>query len=196
MRSRPYLHALLALPLTLGAGTSCKETYRTVDDRSLEKGAAVKLGSFHRQAIAAAGHRAWELRGSEAYIFEQKRKQTRMVAYGFEFKQYDEKGKTIATVRAIRGEVDYEAKRLYLTGNVEFENNARTILSQKMQYDLEEKIVTSDAPVVISERNLYTRCAGGIRVDQKTQRQVCRGPSGTHTRPPGKSEGGVDDIFQ
>ena len=185
-----------AFCLAAGLSLACTETYPTIEDRSLEKGAAVKLGKFHRQALAAAGYKAWELQGHEAYIFEKKRRQTRIVSYGFEFRQYDAKGKAIATIRAVRGEVDYDAKKLYLTGNVEFENNARTIRSQKMQYDTEEKIVTSDAPVVISERNLYTRCARGIYVDQKTQRQVCRGPVGTHTRPAGKSEGGVDDIFQ
>lgn len=197
MERNDHGHIALALLLVAGLlGSGCQETYPTVEDQSMEKGAAVKLGKFHRQAMAAAGHLAWELRGSEAYIFEKKRKQTRIVAYGFEFKQYDEKGKAIATVRAVRGEVDYDAKKLYLTGSVEFENDARRIMSQKMQYDIEEKIVTSDAPVVISERNLYTRCTRGIFVDQKSQRQVCRGPAGTHTRPAGKSESGIDDIFQ
>lgn len=183
-------------PLLTLCSIGCGETYRTVEDRSLEKGATVKLGSFQREALDPDGKPLWELKGKEAYIFEKKRQQTKLVAYGFSFRQFNPAGQVVAEVSAVRGEVDYTQKQLHLTGNVTFKGRARTITAQKMSYDIEEKVVTSDSEVVIQERNLYTRCARGVVVYQKTEKQICKGPAGTHSGQSGKSGSGVDDIFQ
>ena len=174
----------------------CGDTYRNVKDVSLEKKANIKIGKFYRQSLTHDGKRQWEILGEETYIFQSKKKQSRIIAYNFNFKQYDEKNKLSTEITAIRGEIDYSVKKLYLTGDGVFTSGSgRTIKSEKMTYNYEEKIMRSNAPVDILERGLYTHCRLGIIVERTKERQVCKGVSGVHSRRP--SEGGAgDSIFQ
>lgn len=187
---------ILILCILIGIPAACGESYPTIPDQSLEKGASIRMGNFYRESLTTEGKKAWDLQAEEAYIYRRNRQISSIIAYNFHFRQYDEREKVIARIQAIRGEIDYNNNILYLTGDVVYSGSShRTIESDKMEFDRESGIIRSQLPVTIRDRGLYTHCSRGIEVDQKNERQICKGSAGVHSRRP-SSDGGVDDIFQ
>ncbi len=173
---------------------SCQEGYRPVNENHREKDANIRINNFIRQSVTPEGKTEWILKAEESYLFRKNQAESRISVYGFEFLQYDTKGKRTGRLTADRGEVNYEEQKLHLTGNVVFlDDSGRTITAPNMDYDMETKILTSDDAVKILENNLTTICRKGIVVEKEKNRQVCRFPSGEHRQTPGSK---VDDIFQ
>ena len=194
---------MLSFNLAFAAGLlltffSCADETRTIEDRSLEKGADVKISNFYRLSLDEAGRKEWEITAGEAYIFTNKKETSQIIAYNFTFRQYSEDGKILADISAVRGEVNYTENKLFLTGDVKYTgNNNRVITSSKMEYDKEEQVITSTAPVLITDRTIVTKCLEGIRVEQETNRQICIRPEGFYkSRKTEKSEPAFEDIFQ
>lgn len=193
----------LSLNLIFAAGLlltffSCAEETRTIEDRSLEKGADVKISNFYRLSLDEAGRKEWEITAGEAYIFTNKKETSQIIAYNFTFRQFSEDGKILTNINAVRGEVDYIDNKLYLTGDVKYVgSNNRIITSSKMEYDKEEQVISSTAPVTITDKTVITKCLKGIRVEQETNRQICIKPEGYYkSNKTEKSEPAFEDIFQ
>ncbi len=167
-----------------------------IADKNLEPGANIKLGNFYREAVDVDGNKDWEISATEAYIFQERGGQSRIVTYNFTFEQYDARQRKIASITADRGEINYKDRRLYLEGEVEYKGKTRRIEAEKMEYQMDDKVVTSRVPVKLWEGGTFTNCRGGVVVDNKKDRQVCKGPAGVRVSTKGKKGGGIDDIFQ
>ena len=198
MRILIYILCIPLLTLSGFLGAGCSEEEKIVRDEGLEKGAQVKINKFYRQSLTMDGKMEWELYAEEAYIYQEGSEQSKIVAYNFSFEQFNPKGVKVASIKAVRGEINREKDKLYLTSNVSFKSDKnRTIYADEMEYDVEEKILTSKDPVVIQESGLYLKCNRGITYYYQEQKQVCRGTAGVHSRSSNNNGNeGVDDIFQ
>lgn len=162
-----------------------------LQDDSLEKGASIRLKNFSRKSFSIDGKEEWDLQAKEAYIFRSGDKESRIVAYGLDFKQFD-KGRRTGLIQAERGEIDYKKKVLNLAGKVSFTDDKRTVQSEELKYTMEDKILESTASVLLVEGASTTHCRKGISVNRSTNVQVCRSPAVTRVSRPGDKQGFED----
>lgn len=178
-------------------GAACQEGYRVVEENAREKGANIRLNNFTRTSVKVDGTPEWQVDAREAYIYQKEGKESNIITYDFEFKQFDDRGKVTSTLTAERGEINYEEQQLRLTGGVLYKSAEQTIETEKMRFDIETEIVSSDDPVKIIEGASVTRCRRGVVVDRPNERQVCKSPVGLSVSVPGAGDGsGEIDIFQ
>lgn len=165
------------LPITL----SCEDDYRILQDDAREKGASVRITNFAREAVDDQGRPRWYLKSEEAYLYRSREKEgeSRIIVYEFQMEQYDNQGQSQGVLVGDVGHVDYENQTVHVEGNVKFvEGPEKEILADDMDYDMSTKILTSESPVVIKEKGIFTRCQSGIIVEREIERQVCKSPAG------------------
>ncbi len=176
---------------------ACSDGARLVDEEIRETDATVRIKNFRRQSISVDGTPVWYVKAEEAFLYQEEDKPVRIVAYDFEFEQFNKDGQLSDVMVADRGEIDYLDEMYYLTGNVFYEDQLgdekRKITAEEIQYDRIEGIMTSEKPLVIEEEGMVTRCTRGAEIDTLNNRQVCKGPMVISV----SEEGGTDaaDIF-
>ena len=156
----------------------CGESYTVVSEDVRESDASFRIRNFERTSYRALGIAQWELRAEEAFLYQQAGSTpARVVTYGFTFREFDDSGQLQSTVRGERGEMNNEEQELRVSGDVFFEDReGRRVEGSEMTYDMEREILTTDQPVVIRDRGLYSRCAQGAVIYMQEDRQICRGP--------------------
>lgn len=183
---------------------SCGEKFEVLQEEAREPDATVRLSAFTRRSYKPDGSAEWKLIAEEAFVYQEDSEESRIIAYNFEFIQFDEMGLEDLRVKGFRGDVDYENDMLYLEGGIEYIDSERTIRSEQMSYSMTEEILDTTEPVILVEEGLYTNCRGGIRVERKAERQICRMPAGHQDRIEGSSradravddEGELDGLFR
>ncbi|MBL8021618.1 MAG: LPS export ABC transporter periplasmic protein LptC [Leptospirales bacterium] len=168
---------------------ACKKPQ--AEDTSLEKGATVRLKDFSRKSFTIDGKEEWDLTAGEAYVFRKAESESKIVAYRIDLQQFDN-GKKTGRLKAERGEIDYKNKVLHLTGNVSFIDPERNISSDKLTYQMETKVLESDASVLLIEAGTTTHCRRGITVNRETNVQICRAPAVVRITRSGDSKGFQD----
>ena len=191
----------MAVAALLFVTAACQEGYRVVREDARETGANIRLNNFVRNSVLVTGEREWNVTATEAYIYQTDGKETNIIAYEFEFTQFDEKGKVHSTLTAERGEIDYEEQKMHLSGEVLYKSSEQIIETEKLAYEIETEVVTSDVHVRIREGSSVTNCRKGVVVDRLNERQVCKSPVGLSISTPGTGSegndgGGAIDIFQ
>lgn len=186
---------IVLITLTL----ACDDDYRTLKDDAREKGASVRISNFARESVDDYGRPRWYLKSGEAYLYrsDEKEGESRIIVYDFEMEQYDNQGVSQGLLMGDVGNVDYENQKVHVKGNVKFvEGPEKEILADEMDYDMSSKILTSDSPVIIKERGVYTRCETGIIVEKEVDRQVCKNPAGyTQKQEGGEPVEAIDGLF-
>ncbi|MCE9600087.1 MAG: LPS export ABC transporter periplasmic protein LptC [Spirochaetia bacterium] len=162
------------------------------EDSGLEKGASIRLKDFSRKSFTIDGSEEWDLTAGEAYVFRKADAESKIVAYNLDFQQFDG-GKKTGRVKAERGEIDYKNKVLHLSGKVSFVDPERSVSSEKLTYQMETKILESDASVLLVESGTTTHCRRGITVNRETNVQVCRAPAVVRITRSGDSKG-LEDL--
>ncbi len=168
---------------------SCEVKYRILEDDAREKGASVRITNFRRESVDNSGKPIWYLKAEDAYLYrgDGDTKESRIIVYGFVMTQYDSSGATLGDLSGERATVDYENQTVHVEGHVKYiEGPAKSIESEYMDYDMLSKILTTDAPVIIRENNIYTKCRSGVIVEKEIERQVCKNPSGVTEPVEGK----------
>lgn len=199
----PTIPRFILIGLTLAGLSSCDEGYRLIHEDSREKGANIRLSNFKRFASRRDGSPLWYLKATEAYVFKQDDGGQTIIAYDFNLEEYGPDGKVSGHVVAKRGEINAEKKRIFLEGDVVFrEETGRVIESGTLVIDTEEKILTGDDPVTITEDKIKTICQKGIIIYQTEGKQICKNPSGTVYSNSSKdgsagknNDDGLEDLF-
>ncbi len=187
---------LLCLPF------SCEKGYRVEEDRSREPGASVRINNLSREAVTAEGLLEWRLKAADAYLFRSNGSgESKIIVYGFNMEQFDRDRGSLGVVTGDRGEVDYANRVIHLTGNVAFnDGTGKSVTGGKMDYNMEEKMLVSDSPVVLTDSGVITHCRKGIIIDKEKGQQICKSPAGTARKVPeqmgGSSSGRVEGLFQ
>lgn len=186
--------------LILGAASllvACSDGARLVEEEIREADATVRIKNFRRQSISVDGKPVWYVKAEEAFLYQEEDKPVRIVAYEFEFEQFNKEGELSDVMIADRGEIDYLDEMYYLSGNVHYQDQLgqerRKITAEEIQDHRLEGIITSEKPVIIEEEGMVTRCTRGAEIDTVNNRQVCKGPMVISV----SEEGGTDaaDIF-
>lgn len=176
------------LLLFLCASLSCAKP--ALDSDAREQGADIRLVNFSRKSFTIDGKEEWDLASKDAYIYREGEKETKIVAYGLNFQQF-EKGRKTGFVTAERGEIDYANKILYLSGSVEYKDRERQVTSGQLTYKMDEQILETNESVVLIEAGSTTRCQRGITVNRETNVQTCRSPAIIRLQ---RSNGGFEDL--
>jgi len=185
---------LFPFAILILAISSCRESYDIVREDSLEKEANVRISNFTRYNQTVSGRKIWKLTAKEAYLYRQDQTESKIIVYNFSFEQFNENEQSTGLLTADRGEVNYQDQKMLLTGNiVSTDETGRLLRGQKMTYDIESKILSSDETVTIIEKGLSTVCRRGVLVDRESGRQICRSPAGEHVRTQGSQD--FDDVF-
>lgn len=166
-------------------------------DETREPGADVFITNFQRMSVRSDGKFEWLLKAKEAYLFQNENDEnSRIVVYHFSMDQYDAEGNVSGVITADRGEIDYENQEMLLKGDVVFrEGELKSFEGESMTYNMDKKVLSSDGPVVIKERDIYTECLGGLVVEKAKEKQICKRPSGyTTSSGENKGENGPGEI--
>lgn len=177
----------------------CPAGGRIIEEPVREPGATIRIKDFVRESAVVGGHKEWRVRADEAFLFQKGEEDNRVIAYGFQFEQFNEAGAVVERLTAERGEIDYNASSVLVEGKVEFWSaNGRRVSAETLQYDRELELLTSDSPLTIRERSSVTHCSRGAEIDNLNNRQVCRGPviASQPSRPEQNNEGNPLDLFQ
>lgn len=180
---------------------NCNDGFKEVTDKNIEKPSSIYLDNFRRESLNLDGKKKWFITANKAFVYMDGSQQSRLIVYEFEFIEYDENGSMRNTVIANRGDIDYSENILHLDGNVISKNSmGRIVESQKMKYDMEEKIFTSNSRVKIVDRGTLLVCSTGAIIDVQNNKQTCLGPTvikNNKRNDDNSQEDSLDlDIFQ
>ncbi|TGL57397.1 LPS export ABC transporter periplasmic protein LptC [Leptospira ognonensis] len=141
---------------------NCKDKkYLRIDDEK-ESGSMISMRDFSRLSYTKDGVLEWKLLGKESYIYPT---DNRTVVYGFEFYQYDG-GKYKSYLTGKRGEINHSTKSVLLEGEVNLKTEDGKILkSENLNYNLDEKTLSTDSEVVIYSDGTTIR-GKGLRADK------------------------------
>lgn len=143
-----------------------------------EPDAAIRIKDFRRQSVLTDGRKQWLIEADEAFLYGgQGGIQRQVIVYDFRFQQYGPDGRIQDTVTGERGEIDNEAGRIDIQGEVVFSSaDGRTVRGSEITFNRIDQLLTSDEPLIIEDASVVTRCTRGAIIDNANQRQVCRGP--------------------
>ncbi|MDZ4726700.1 MAG: LPS export ABC transporter periplasmic protein LptC [Leptospira sp.] len=140
----------------------CKQKKYLRIDEEKESGSMISMRDFSRLSYTKEGGLEWKLLGKESYIYPT---DNRTVVYGFEFYQY-ENGKYKSYLTGKRGEINHTSKSVVLEGDVNLKTEEGRILkSEILNYNLDEKTLSTDAEVVIYSDGTTIR-GKGLRADR------------------------------
>ena len=193
-----YIRLLIQIFFLFILLMQCEDGFREVEQNGVEDAASIYLDNFTRESSDLNGNKKWLIHAKKAFVYLDGSDQSRLIVYNFQFTEYDDTGKMRNTVTANRGEIDYTQKLLYLDGQVVSQNTfGRTVRSEKMQFNMETKIFTSNVEVHIIDKFTSLICANGARIDMENNKQVCLGPTVIKQETNEPQENAVDlDIFQ
>jgi LPS export ABC transporter protein LptC len=152
----------LFLIILLLLGVSCKDKKYLRIEEEKESGSMISMRDFSRISYTKDGKLEWKLLGKESYIFPT---DNRTIVYGFEFYQYDG-GKYKSYLTGKRGEINHSTKSVVLEGEVNLKTEDGKILkSENLNYNLDEKTLSTDSEVVIYSDGTTIR-GKGLRADR------------------------------
>ncbi len=115
---------------------------------------------------------------------------------------YSSEGASSGSISAFRGEVNHEEGRIFVEGDVLFQDaEGRELRTDHLTYTMETDTIDTDAEVELTEEGMKTICRGGMYIEKENNKQICRNPAGSAvTRPEASdssSPGGssFDSIF-
>ncbi|GBF49044.1 LPS export ABC transporter, periplasmic protein LptC [Leptospira ryugenii] len=152
---------------------SCNEKKYLRIEEEKESGSMVSMRDFSRVSYSKEGDLEWKLMGEESYIYPTENK---TIVYGFEFYQY-ENGKYKSYLTGNRGEIDHSSKSVTLEGDVKLRTEeGRTLQSELLNYNLDEKTLSTDSEVVIYSDGTTIR-GKGLRADKGLNKYTIIKPS-------------------
>ncbi|MBW7856714.1 MAG: LPS export ABC transporter periplasmic protein LptC [Leptonema sp. (in: Bacteria)] len=155
----------------------CNPEADLLKETSREPNATLRFANFRRTQYKGVGGIKWDLKASEAFIYQVEEKVDRVVVYDFSLDQHDAQDPLF--VSAKRGEINYKTGNMTIEGDIYLKDKEGTITSQRMEYNLEKKIADSKDPVTLNRKGLTTECMGGVYYDRSSNRTVCRRPKGS-----------------
>lgn len=174
---RGFVAVTAILFLSFGFAIGCPAGDRVIEEQVREPGATIRIKDFVRESIRADGRTEWRVDAGEAFIFDRGEEDNRVIAYEFRFVQYDDQGKVMDRLIAERGEIDYNAAIVKVSGAVRFWSaSGRQVEAESLEYDRETQILQSEQPLKIIERGNVTLCQRGAEIDNQNNRQLCRAP--------------------
>jgi len=154
------MRAFILVLLLFSLGCKDKKYLRIESEK--EAGSMVSMRDFSRLSYTKDGVLEWKLLGKESYVFPA---ENRTVVYGFEFYQY-EGGKYKSYLTGNRGEINHTSKAVILEGAVNLKTEEGRILkSESLNYNLDEKTLSTDSDVVIYSEGTTIR-GKGLRADK------------------------------
>lgn len=188
----------MLLSVLVLAFLGCGRDAELLKETSREPNATLRFANFRRTQYSGTGALKWDLRAEEAFIYQINDTVDRIVVYGFELNQPDATDPLL--ISADRGELNHQTGSLTVEGNIRLKDKDGTIESQRLHYDTEKKIASSDDPVTVNRKGLHTVCQGGIYFERLKDRLICRSPQGTVESLPSDNnrplQPAAEDIFQ
>ena len=167
-------------------GAACRDNYRIIQDNlDLEEqrdayGALIVLYNFQRQTVDKLGRTDWNLKARKAAVFQDglAQKFKRLLAYDLHFIQYRANATNIDfELQSQKGDLNAQQQQLDLSGETLFKDSQKRIMrSNRMRYDLKEKLLTTTAPVWLQTPSVKSLCRKGIHLKLGSDSQICRAP--------------------
>ncbi len=171
----------------------CNNPFRVIEEGPKEtqdapKNQSLYIKNFRHTFINSKSMKVWELRGEHTYIYQSDTKgipniikEAHTLAYNFEFEQFASETNKNSILKATRGEYRPEINLITLEGKVSYrEENEKEVTGEKMQYDIQNKILTSEKEVLLKDLSRQSKgqtlCKGGIFIDIMKNKQVCKLP--------------------
>lgn len=155
----------------------CNPEADLLKETSREPNATLRFANFRRTQYKGVGGIKWDLKASEAFIYQVDEKVDRVVVYDFSLDQTDKQDPLF--ISAKRGEINYQTGNMTIEGDVYLKDKEGTITSQRLEYNLEKKVADSKNTVTLNRKGLTTQCMGGVYYDRSSNRTVCRRPKGS-----------------
>ncbi len=180
----------------------CSENYRLLvppptqeEQESQGKLKQIYLHNFRHQTVDDEGRLLWELQAKKAFVLQDLSAAagrqsegglslvgktvsgiTNIVAYDFYYVDYDNQ-QPIIKLRALHGNYDQVQSKLFLQGRVQYKDNKNVhIHSEKIDYDMRKRLLSSTKAVRLHKDGFYTLCQKGVVIDLNSGHQLCRSP--------------------
>ena len=157
----------------------CENNYRLIKEK-WEEDIDLHIQNFTRRFYTKEAKLESLLKAKSAIIEESKKEEkSNFSVSNFIFIQYNSKQEKLFSLEAREGKWKSKEKKFYLKKDILFiDSKNRKIEGQEMEYDANQKVLTSQKKVFLQEGSNkgYSYCRKGIRIELKSERQFCYAP--------------------